>query len=109
MPSRTSMAFITDRNARLDKLASSFGTLSGTRTRPASGITYPYSEKPPSRCGKLFMDSYMYMRLLHAAVLAQRRLLGDRAVEAGAARRVRPGDAIARPERLTDGVAIRAG
>src|SRR3954452_10020371 len=31
---------------------------------------------------------------VHAAVLAERRLLGDRAVEARAAGRVRPGDAI---------------
>src|SRR4051812_5813706 len=46
---------------------------------------------------------------VHAAVLAQRRLLGDGAEETRAAGRVRPGDAIARPQGLADGVAVRAG
>jgi hypothetical protein len=39
LPARRLLRFITERKAQLAMLASSFGTLSGTRTRPESGST----------------------------------------------------------------------
>ena len=59
-----SNAFITERNAQLDKLASVLSTSSGTLTRPEVGNTYPYSANPPIKNGCFSMLSYMYMRLL---------------------------------------------
>lgn len=66
MASRASgapMAFITERRAQLERLASSFGKLSGTRTRPASGSMLQLADRHPAELGDLLLNRFFHVVL----------------------------------------------